>query len=298
MTSTASIPALSWCIRRAALVAATGFCLAGVTLAHAAEGEDVPLSPAPAASAAPDSPDSEPTSGSIEVGVAGAHLSDGLQHWTDGYALGSFRPAAGTVLYWSLASQRHFGETGTVGALSMVHDFTPDWYGMVGVSGASASFQNRYRLDAGAYRKWGEERRWVTGIALMHSASGDHIHHDNALRATLLYYAPADWIGEAGLSVNRSSPGAVTSTRGFVAATLGQVGKRTVGLRLEHGQEGYLPVAAGMDLPLNVRFRSSEATLQWRQWVTRRWGYVVGAQLYRNPYYHRAGLQFGIFMDF
>lgn len=295
--STGSIPALSWYCRRAALAAATGCCLAGVALAQTADGEVAPPSAA-AVPAAPDAAGPEPTSGSVEIGVSGAHLSDGLQHWTDGYALGNFRPAAGTVVYWSLASQRHFGETGTVGALSVVHDFSPDWYGMVGISGATASFQNRYRLDAGAYRKWGEDRRWVTGIALMHSASGDHIHHDNALRATLLYYAPAGWTGEAGLSVNRSSPGAVTSTRAFVAGTLGQVGKRTVALRLEHGQEGYLPVAAGLDLPINVRFRSSEATLQWRQWVTRRWGYVVGAQFYRNPYYHRAGLQVGIFMDF
>ncbi len=281
--------------RRTAVVGAAFVFLTGGAFAQAAGGS---ATASPAVPVVPDAPAAAPTSGSVEVGVAAAHLSDGLRHWTDGYVLGHVTPAPGTVLHWNLASQRHFGETGTVGALTAVHDFSPDWYGMLGISGATASFQNRYRVDVGAFRKWGAERRWVTGIALMHAASGDHIHHDNALRATLLYYAPSGWTGETGVSVNRSSPGSVTSTRVFVAATAGQAGRHTVALRLEHGQEGYLPVAAGQSWPADVRFRSTEATLQWRQWITPRWGYVLGTQLYRNPYYHRAGLQVGVFMDF
>ena len=202
------------------------------------------------------------------------------------------------TLHWSLGQQRHFGESGTLGGLTLVHDLSPDWYALAGVSGGSASFQNRLRLDAGLYRKWGAERRWVTGLGLMHARSGDREHRDNALRASAIYYAPEGWVGEGGVSFNRSSPGAVWSTRFYAAATLGRAKQRQWTLRLEHGQEGYLPVAAGLPVASDVRFRSTEATLQWRQWVARDWGVVAGAQFYRNPYYRRAGLQVGVFWDF
>ena len=236
--------------------------------------------------------------GQVEVGVGGADLSDGQPGWSDAYLRGHVGLRPGSTLHWSLSRQRHFGESGTLGGLTLVHELSPDWYALAGVAGGSASFQNRLRLDAGLYRKWGAERRWVTGLGLMHARSGDHEHRDHALRAVAIYYAPEGWVGEGGVSFNRSSPGAVWSTRFFGAATFGQVKQRQLTLRLEHGQEGYLPLAAGLPLAADVRFRSTEATLEWRQWIDRRWGFVAGAQFYRNPYYRRAGLQLGLFWDF
>lgn len=248
----------------------------------------------PAAGAAP----SPPAQGQIEAGLGYSDLSDGYNNWVDQYVRGHVTMRPGSTLYGSVARERHFGESGAVGGLTLVQDLSPDWYASIGASSGAATFQNRFRVDAALYRKWGAERRWITGIALMHASSGDGIHHDNMIRASAIYYAPQGFIAEGGVSGNRSNPGSVWSTRVFGAVTMGADKKHWLSLKLDHGQEGYLPVVAGQSFPTNTQFRSTEATVQWRQWVGRDWGYVLGVQLYHNPYYHRAGVSGGLFMDF
>lgn len=250
------------------------------------------------ASGAPTSEAPPANRGQVEVGAGFSDLTGGNKNWNDVYARGHFNVRTGSTLHWSLANQRHFGESGVVGGLTWVQDLSPDWYGMAGGSAGGANFQHRYRVDVGLYRKWGAERRWVTGAAVMHAASGDKVHKDNALRLSTFYYAPQGWVGEGGVSFNRSSPGSVWSTRFYGAFTVGAEKKHWLALRLEHGQEGYLPVAVPGAPSTNMRFRSTEATVQWRQWVGRDWGYVVGGQFYRNPYYRRAGVLAGVFFDF
>ena len=287
--------AVTWLGGRHLSALAAGLCLAVGAQAQLdrpdnATAPGAPVAPAPAAPAA--------SRGQVEAGLGFADLSDGNKNWNDLYTRGHFNLRPGSTLHWSLGRQRHFGESGAIGGLTLVQDLSPDWYALLGASGGGANFQNRYRVDAGIYRKWGADRRWVTGLSLMHAASGDHIHRDNALRASAIYYAPQGYVAEGGISFNRSNPGSVWSTRVYGAATFGQAKKHWLSLRLEHGQEGYLPVALGSAFPTNVRFRSTEATIEWRQWVGRDWGYVVGGQLYRNPYYRRAGVTAGVFFDF
>lgn len=238
------------------------------------------------------------TRGQVEVGLSGANLSGGNRSWTDAYARGFYRLAEPTTLYWSAANERHFGESGVTGGLTLVHDFSPAWYGLAGISGGSATFQNKRRLDLGFYYKWPQSRRWITGVGLMSAASGDGVHRDLGLRASVIHYAEQGWVGEAGLIFNRSSPGSVWATRGYGALTWGAPKQHYLSVRLEHGREAYLPVGLVPAYPGNVAFNSTELTLQWRQWINQRWGYVVGAQGYRNPYYSRVGISAGIFMDF
>lgn len=238
------------------------------------------------------------TRGQVEVGLSGANLSGGNRSWTDAYARGFYRLAEPTTLYWSAANERHFGESGVTGGLTLVHDFSPAWYGLAGISGGSATFQNKRRLDLGLYYKWPQSRRWITGVGLMSAASGDGVHRDLGLRASVIHYAEQGWVGEGGLIFNRSSPGSVWATRGYGALTWGAPKQHYLSVRLEHGREAYLPVGLVPAYPGNVAFNSTELTLQWRQWINQRWGYVVGAQGYRNPYYSRVGISAGIFMDF
>lgn len=238
------------------------------------------------------------TRGQVEVGLSGANLSGGNRSWTDAYARGFYRLAEPTTLYWSAANERHFGESGVTGGLTLVHDFSPAWYGLAGISGGSATFQNKRRLDLGFYYKWPQSRRWITGVGLMSAASGDGVHRDLGLRASVIHYAEQGWVGEGGLIFNRSSPGSVWATRGYGALTWGAPKQHYLSVRLEHGREAYLPVGLVPAYPGNVAFNSTELTLQWRQWINQRWGYVVGAQGYRNPYYSRVGISAGIFMDF
>ena len=258
----------------------------------AATAASAPAEPAPPAADAP-------TRNRIELGGSAASLSDGNASWRDAYVRGHSTVQPGTTLNWELASQGHFEQRGTLGALSVTHELSPDWYMRAGGAAATADFQNRYRFDAGLYRKWGASRQWVTGLALMRSASNDDVHRDTGVTASVAYYSPDKWVGEGGVVYNRSSPGAVNSYRGFTAWTFGEEKKHFLSLRLDHGQEAYLPagaIAPGSNN--NVRFNSTEATMQWRQWISPGWGYVLGVQGYRNPYYNRVGANAGVFFDF
>ncbi|MDO5086598.1 MAG: YaiO family outer membrane beta-barrel protein [Comamonadaceae bacterium] len=258
-------------------------------------------SPAPATpvEVAPAAQDDAGTNSRVEVGFSGAHLTDGNRSWRDGYVRGHTTLRPGTVFNWELASQGHYGQRGTLGAVSVTQDLSPLWYVSGGLSAGSAEFQNSYRIDAGVHRKWGPTQQWVTGLALMRSASRDRIHKDWGLTGSVSYYSTDKWVAEGGLVLNHSNPGAVNSHRVFGAFTLGEDKKNYLTLRLDHGQEAYLPsgaIAEGRQA--NVRFNSTEASVQWRQWISPRLGYLVGLQAYHNPYYNRVGASAGLFYDF
>ena len=69
--------------------------------------------------------------------------------------------------------------------------------------------------------------------------------------------------------------------------------------RIDHGKEGYLPTGAITNgAGDQVGFQSTELSLQWRQWLGKDWGYLVGGQFYRNPYYNRKGVSAAVFFDF
>jgi hypothetical protein len=108
-----------------------------------------------------------PTTGRIEAGVGAAHLNGADGDWRDVYVRGYVRPAPGTTINAELASQGHFNQRGTLGAISILQDLSADWFVMAGVSSGSAEFQYRLRGDVGIYRKWGATRQWVTGLTLM-----------------------------------------------------------------------------------------------------------------------------------
>ena len=251
------------------------------------------------AQVAPAAPPEFATNGRVDLGVSGANLTSGESSWFDQYARGHVTVRPGTTINWGLSHERHFDERGTVGALSVTQDINADWYAMGGMSFGSASFQAKRRFDVGIYRKWGEDRRWVTGLAYMNSHSNDDIHRDRGLTTSVAYYSPDAWVAEGGLVFNRSNPGSVKGTRGFAAVTLGQEKQHYLVLKLDHGKEAYLPEAAIQGpSQANVAFNSTEATVQWRQWLSPKYGYTVGVQHYRNPYYRRNNLSVGMFFDF
>ncbi|MGE8317218.1 MAG: YaiO family outer membrane beta-barrel protein [Comamonas sp.] len=250
-----------------------------------------------AAVADPAAPDSA-VHGRVEAGLGYAALNGGNRNWNDEYVRGHVGLKPGTTLNWDLASQSHFGQRGTVGALSLTQDLSPIWYMGVGASSGSAGFHNKYRADLSLYRKWTDTQQWVTGLALMKSASRDGIHRDTGVTASLAYYSTQAWVAEGGVVYNRSSPGSVDGFRGYGAITLGTEKQHYFVARIDHGKEAYLPLGAMAGGGNHVGFQSTELTLQWRQWLARDWGYTIGGQLYRNPYYRRVGVTAAVFLDF
>lgn len=273
-----------------------GACAAQVApgVADLAAAQPLPLE---AAASAP-LPETAGSRGQIEAGVGIAHLKGASGDWRDGYVRAMYRVAPETTVNAELASQGHFHQRGTLGALSVLHDLSPRWFVMGGISGGTADFQYRMRVDLGGYRKWGDERRWVTGVSLMKGLSGDHVHRDVMLRLTAAYYAPAGWIAEGGLALNHSQPGAVNAARGFGVFTWGTRGQDLWSLRVDHGREAYLPAGAGIPAGGSVSFSSTEVIPQWRHWLGKDHGFVAALQYYRNPYYRRTGASVGLFFDF
>ena len=257
--------------------------------------------PAADEAAAPmaDAPAFEPGKrGRVDIGMGFASLTGGNSNWNDQYMRGNVGLKPGTTLNWELASQRHFSERGTVGALSLTHTLSPVWYMTVGASSGSADFHNKYRGDIGIYRKWTDTQQWVSGLAFMRSASRDNVHRDTGATLSLAYYSTNQWVAEGGVVYNRSNPGSVDGFRGFGALTLGTEKQHYLTARIDHGKEGYLPTGAIAGNGNHVGFQSTEFTLEWRHWLAKDWGYVVGGQYYHNPYYNRKGLNAAVFFDF
>ncbi|MDR2328906.1 MAG: YaiO family outer membrane beta-barrel protein [Comamonas sp.] len=237
--------------------------------------------------------------GRVDIGAGFSSLTGGNSNWNDEFVRGHVGLKPGTTLNWELSSQRHFDQRGTVGALSLTQTLSPWWYMSVGASSGSADFQNKYRGDIAIYRKWTESQQWVTGLALMKSASRDGIHRDTGITASVAYYSANDWVGEGGVVYNKSNPGSVEGYRGFAALTMGREKQHYFTARIDHGKEGYLPTGAiANGAGDQVGFQSTELSLQWRQWLGKDWGYLVGGQFYRNPYYNRKGLSAAVFFDF
>lgn len=97
---------------------------------------------------------------------------------------------------------------------------------------------------------------------------------------------------EAGLRPNRSSPGAVRSDSGYLAATWGQEGKQYVSLRHDRGREAYQTI--GRDIQL-VDTPSHVTSVTWRRWLTARCGFNLRLEYYDNASYRRQGGDAGLF---
>ncbi|MEJ5152957.1 YaiO family outer membrane beta-barrel protein [Comamonas sp. MYb396] len=284
---------------RSSLALSAAALLAPAMAQTTAASAAAPITEPAAAPAAP-AADFEPGQrGRVDIGAGFSSLTGGNSNWNDEYVRGYVGLKPGTVLNWDLASQRHFDQRGTVGALSLTQTLSPWWYMSVGASSGSADFQNKYRGDIAIYRKWTESQQWVTGLALMKSASRDGIHRDTGITASVAYYSANDWVGEGGVVYNKSNPGSVEGYRGFAALTMGREKQHYFTARIDHGKEGYLPTGAiANGAGDQVGFQSTELSLQWRQWLGKDWGYLVGGQFYRNPYYNRKGLSAAVFFDF
>jgi YaiO family outer membrane protein len=66
-------------------------------------------------------------------------------------------------------------------------------------------------------------------------------------------------------------------------------------LNMEVGQEAYQLIGPSTVL---TRFSSQTATVTWRKWVGKTWGFNLVANYYHNPFYDRGGGSLGFFKEF
>ncbi|MDQ3160212.1 MAG: YaiO family outer membrane beta-barrel protein, partial [Pseudomonadota bacterium] len=120
-------------------------------------------------------------------------------------------------------------------------------------------------------------------------------HVDRTALLGVSWYAPGQWVLEAGWRPNRSTPGAVSSSSGYLAATWGEDGRQYLSFRHERGREAYQTIGADV---LLVDFPSRVSSVTWRRWLTARCGFNLRAERYDNPSYRRKGMELGGFCGF
>jgi len=244
--------------------------------------------------AAPPAPDGAALQRNLELSAGAQSLTGGFGNWRDVTLRGTYGLPS-HVLQGELSQNHRFGVDGTFVGISDTYTFNPDWYGSVALgAGDGAFYLPKLRVDATLYRKFLPGRNLVAsvGVGYYDAPTG---YTDRSVSLGAAYYFEAPWIVEGGVRFNTSNPGSVRSQQQFVALTWGRAKQDLVTGRYGWGSEGYLAVAAGAQL---VNFKSREASLSWRHWLTPSTGVLVGANRYTNPSYRRSGVNVGIFHDF
>lgn len=209
-----------------------------------------------------------------------------------GAALRLVAPAGrSTVVYAEAIGQEAFGDRGMYGSLGLRQQLGPSWFTMGSVGGGTGEyFFPKARADLVIGKAWLARRNLVTMVGGTWVKSKD-VYEDRAVSGSLAAYFPGVTV-EAGGRINWSDPEAVRSERGFGAVTFGRERVRYVTIRGSAGWEGYQLTGAE---DTRRRFRSWEAAIAWREWVTGTLGTFVAAEWYDNPFYTRRGVTVGLF---
>ena len=266
------------------------FCLVAAGSAFAQGSTSAQESGVPTSAQVVNAPDRR----SLQLDTSGQRISNGFGNWRDTTLRGIYGMGA-HVLQAEVSAQHRFNKDGTFVGVSDTYTFDQDWYASLGLGiGDGTFYLPRYRVDATLYRKLLEDRRLVTSVGVGYYSAPDG-HTDRSLSLGLVYYFEAPWIVEGGLRLNNSNPGGVRTQQQFLALTYGHDKQDLVSARYGWGGEGYQAITANTQI---VNFRSREANLSWRHWVTSQTGVVVGVNRYTNPLYNRTGFTVGIFHDF
>ncbi len=265
----------------------------------------------------------QPVRSTFDVAFAHSNLSSGLAQGESVNVRGVWLLGGGNVAYGEVLQERKFGRLGGVFAGAYTRVLSPDWYatGTLALGHGGPNWANQ-RVDAQVSRKWLAERQLVTSAALYYArfrsdgsdafkrhVFDDYVYDtpsnpisryrviesdrtDRGVRLSAAWYLKLPAVLEAGITLNRSDPGGISSHMPYFAATFGRQGSQYVSLRVASGTEAYQALGAAAQL---VDFRSDTATLAWRRWIGPSWGFTALAEAYRNPTYHRQTLGVGVF---
>lgn len=239
-------------------------------------------------------PDDRGAIRAIELTTRYDSLSNGFGDWRDLSVRGAAQ-LGDHLLQAELSSQQHFQTHGNFAGLSDTYVFSPDWYGSLSVgAGNGAFFMPRYRVDAFLNKKWLDKKNLVTFVGVGRYRAPDG-HVDRSVSLGVIGYFSIPMVLEAGIRLNISDPGSVSSQQNYVAASYGQQGEHVFIARHGWGAEAYLPFAPGSSL---VGYASKETTFTWRQWFSRRSGVAVEVHRYENNLFRRQGGALTLFHDF
>ncbi len=227
-----------------------------------------------------------------EVLTTHSTLSAGLPSGESQSLRAAWALPQGNSLQAELLDERKFGEHGGVAALAFTGIFSPDWYGtgtlVFGHGGPNWANQ---RVDLQLSSKWLSQRQLVASGAAYYAVY-DGGRSDAGMRFSAAWYVDLPAVLEAGITINQSQPGSVTSNMPYASATFGREGQQYLSLRATKGTEAYQALGTAAQL---VNFHSRSAAATWRYWMGPKWGVMAQAEHYRNPTYQRRTLGLGLF---
>jgi YaiO family outer membrane protein len=187
-----------------------------------------------------------------------------------------------------------FKDDGYAASIGNTHVFNEDWYSEAGASiGSPANFLTRYRVDGSLSRRWLENRNFISTLGFTYDEA-IRGYSDRTGRISFAYYFLNAWAVQAGFNLNVSNPGSVVAPSGFTALTYGFQGKYFLTGRIGLAREAYQL----FNTNVNNRFDSQTYGISWRQWIGQDWGFNLGSEMYRNPFYTRTGGTVSVFREF
>jgi YaiO family outer membrane protein len=267
-----------------------------LALAMSAASADLPPSTANDSQASPTNDSSAyAINGSVDVGALHHTLTGGFPAWNGEFVRGIVHTSESNTINIEVDRFGEFGDQGKLFVIGDTIDLNADWYAAVNIQGSSGGFfLPRRHVDLDLSRKWFAERNLVTSIGLSAIDAKDD-HNDRAVHLGAAYYYSVPLVIEGGVSLNQSSPGGIRATSRFVAATYGRDKSGILSVRYSTGRESYQLIGGNSTL---VDFPSQSLLVTWRQWIGRDWGTQLRSENYRNPFYHRDGIEVGLFVDF
>ncbi len=233
--------------------------------------------------------------GFIEMGGGYSTVSDGFHNWADEYLRGVLSGGKNSF-NGELSRQSRFGDTGWYYALGWNRSWSENWYSELdfGSSTVGGFFLPKVRTDAFINRKLLARKQLVVTLGAGYDLS-KHVNSDYRGQIGGTYYFEHPFILQGGVTWTHASPGGILARSQFVAFTQGHEKEHYITARVEIGREGYEligPATSIFDFPIH------NYSLTYRQWLGPAWGINVTAEREGNPFYHRTGGTFGVFMDF
>lgn len=226
----------------------------------------------------------------LQGDIAYHGVTNGFGDWRRA-GLRAVVPQGAATWYAEVSGGEAFRDRGVWLGAAHRQGFGRDWFTFIGVgAGTGAYYLPDLRLDAQVGRAWLPSRTLVTSVGVMYADSKSS-YRDLAFTGSVASYFAGGAV-EVGGRLNRSTPGDVTTGRGHLALTLGRDRVRYVTLRAATGDEGYQLTGT---TSTEQRFRSSEASASWREWLGGGLGGIVQLEWYDNPFYTRTGVTLGLF---
>lgn len=231
----------------------------------------------------------------IEAGLNLHSVTHNQGNWWGQFINGQYQTDPDNRWNAGLLHQKAFQENGYFLSGGNTHLFDDTWFSDVGIGvGTNASFLPAFRGDAAINRRWLEGKNLITTAGLNFSKAQDTYTNYGALLA-FSYYFPAPWILQGGVNLGISNPGQVVSNAEFLALTYGYQKNFYITGKVGIAHEAYQLLGGGN---ITNAFNSHNASLNWRQWLGEDWGYNLGAEYYKNPYYKRNGGVVSVFKEF